>query len=133
MATQYLLGEDGARLPQGIVLAHTVYGEPDTNVTNAHSAPVGGVGVIPVGDDGIEYMGDRVVRLAPVSEAETPEEPEPEPDLPEEPFVTAAVSESPNRAKRCAAKDDTCMGWRIKGSEFCAAHAGVFRRSKDTA
>ena len=31
----------------------------------------------------------------------------------------------PDRAKKCRAKDDTCNGWRIHDSDFCAFHAGV--------
>lgn len=31
----------------------------------------------------------------------------------------------PNRSNRCKAKDDTCMGWRTKGSDFCGGHLGI--------
>lgn len=30
--------------------------------------------------------------------------------------------EPPDRSKNCIAKDDTCKGWRIEGSEYCMRH-----------
>ena len=32
-----------------------------------------------------------------------------------------------DRAKKCKANDDTCNGWRLKDSEYCAGHAGVLK------
>jgi hypothetical protein len=37
-----------------------------------------------------------------------------------EPPTTAEL-----RAKKCRANDDTCNGWRVRDSEFCAGHAGL--------
>jgi hypothetical protein len=112
MATQYLIGEDGARLPEGIVVAHTLHGEPHPNVTNAYA--IGDV--IPVGDDGIGWIGDQAVQLAPEKSPAVEAQPEPvsEPE-------TVRPTE---RDKRCIAKGDTCMGWAMKDSQYCAAHAG---------
>jgi hypothetical protein len=102
MATQY---HEPGQLPDGVVLAHTLYGEPDTRVTHVHTAQssMGGVQVAPEGS-GVPYIGDAAAN-ADHSPPQRPAE----------------------REKRCMAKDDTCMGWRITDSEFCAAHAGVFK------
>jgi hypothetical protein len=101
MATQYLIGEDGAPLPEGIVLAHTVHGQPDHSVNHAWAVTNPDLGAVqPSPDPGMPYIGDAA--------ANGPHE-----DLPDP------------RAKRCRAKDDTCMGWRISNSDFCAAHAGL--------
>jgi hypothetical protein len=108
MATNYLMGADGATLPDGIAIAHTLYGEPDATVTHAYTASgAAGVQLVP-SSDGVEYVDPD----APVAQP-------------------AAARDEPRpveRAKRCIAKDDTCMGWRIKESSYCAAHAGVFTR-----
>jgi len=105
MATQYLIVEDGASLPDGIVLAHTLHGEPANQFVPAHAAPHGAALVMPVGEDGIAYDEDAPVAV---------------------PYYEPVVR-PPEREKRCHAKDDTCKGWAIGGSEFCAVHAGVFR------
>ena len=105
MATQYLIVEDGASLPDGIVLAHTLHGEPANQFLPAHAAPHGAALVIPVGEDGIAY--DEAVPVVV-------------------PYVER-VERPPEREKRCTAKDDTCMGWAIGGYDLCAAHAGVFK------
>ena len=103
MATNYLIGEDGKALPDGIVLQHTLYGEPDRSVTHAWTASgAAGVELVPV-VDGVEYVP------SPMAQPQMPVAPLPPVD---------------ERAKRCKAKDDTCMGWRISDSDFCAAHAG---------
>lgn len=105
MATQY---HETGQLPEGVVLAHTLYGQPDTSVTHAHTAAPHGVPVIQAPYDGIPYYEDD--------------------DLPPEEVVEEAETLRPAaRDRRCMAKNDTCMGWAIKGGEFCAAHAGVFK------
>jgi hypothetical protein len=109
MATQY---HESGQLPEGIVLAHTLYGRPDESVTNAFVASMAGVGVQPAPYDGIPYYEDDEPTAHMVV-------PEPLPELPK--------PRAEDRDKRCHAKDDTCMGWAIGGSEFCAAHAGVFK------
>ena len=30
-----------------------------------------------------------------------------------------------SRDKKCKAKDNTCNGWKVTGSDFCAGHAGL--------
>ena len=105
MATNYL---EPGHLPDGVVLAHTLYGQPDTTVTHAYTAMSTAGTVQPAPDSGIPYYLD-----------EPPETPETPPELP------PAASD---RSKRCKANDDTCNGWRIRDSELCAAHAGVFHR-----
>jgi hypothetical protein len=104
MATQY---HEPGQHPEGMVLAHTLYGEPDRSVTHVHTAQssMGAVQVAPEGS-GVPYIGDAAAN-ADHSQDTVP---------------------SADRAKRCAAKDDTCMGWRISDSEFCAAHAGKLIR-----
>lgn len=100
MATNYLIGEDGASLPDGIVLQHTLHGEPDRTVTHAYTASGSeGVRLVPA-TDGVEYVPSPMAQPKPL------------------------VAPVDPRAKRCKAKDDTCMGWRINESDFCAAHAG---------
>jgi hypothetical protein len=32
-----------------------------------------------------------------------------------------------DRGKKCKANGDTCNGWRVTDSEFCAGHAGILR------
>jgi hypothetical protein len=107
MATQY---HEPGQLPDGVVLAHTVNGEPDTHVTHVHTAhsSMGAVQVAPEGS-GVPYIGDLYANRVTAEAADA------------EPAPT-------DRTKRCTAKDDTCMGWRINGSDLCAAHAGVFKR-----
>lgn len=116
MATQYVMGTDGAKMPDGIVLAHTLHGEPDRTVTHAHTANAAhGVAVVPVGDDGIAYKGDpryELVVPVPVPEQGGSDESEDKPD----------------RSKRCVANNNTCNGWRIKDSDLCSGHAGKLRR-----
>lgn len=123
MATQYLIGESGASLPDGIVLAHTLHGEPDATVTHAYTAAPGGLKLVPVGETGVAYSGDRV-QLAEDRAA-------PDPAVVTS-MVTVPDERDPTRAKRCHAKDDTCMGWAIKDSFYCAAHAGVWQRRPKT-
>jgi hypothetical protein len=36
-----------------------------------------------------------------------------------------------DRAKKCKANDDTCNGWRLKNSDFCAGHAGILKPPGD--
>jgi hypothetical protein len=104
MATQY---HESGQLPDGIVVAHTLHGRPDESITHAYTAEHAGIEVIPAPYDGIPWYGD---------------------ELDEAPPDHVAIPErAPERDKRCAAKNDTCMGWAIHGSEFCSAHAGVFR------
>ena len=158
MATQY---QQPGQLPEGVVLAHTLYGEPDHTVTHAHTAG----NVEPAFDDGVEWIGfgfhEQVLEPPPELIGPEPEpEPEPGPE-PEEPFVEPSheelvgqvmvVSEDvllpitprpepepvrppsaidptepeSERAKRCKAKNDTCRGWKIKDSDYCAAHSGL--------
>lgn len=110
MATQY---HESGQLPEGIVLAHTLHGRPDESITNAYVAAPNGIEVIQAPYDGIPYYesGEPTAHITePVVELEELPQPRAE-----------------GRDKRCHAKDDTCMGWAIGGSEFCAAHAGVFR------
>ena len=95
----YLSPEDP---PPGAVRQHTLYGEPANDVAKAYSNAVQGVEVVQVlGDFPYEGPGD----------AEVPE-----------PILDESLDEKPDRARRCMANDDTCMGWRIKGSEFCYGH-----------
>jgi hypothetical protein len=101
MATQYLIGESGEPLPDGIVLAHTLYGEPANLAALDHTMGRGGLAVIPVGEDGIPYVGPKP--------------------------ATSDPDRLPGREKRCIAKGDSCMGYHMVDSEFCAAHAGLFK------
>jgi len=116
MATQY---HESGQLPEGIVLAHTLHGRPDESITHAHVAAHIGLDVEPAPYDGIPYYGDQL-----------PEEPKPAPlvlsDRPGEPDIAYRAE---GRDKRCWAKDDTCMGWAMTNSQFCSAHAGVFRNN----
>lgn len=107
MATQYL--EPGQH-PEGVVLQHTLYGRPDESVTNAWNAPstMGTVQVAPEGS-GVPYIGDEAANAPTTTETVNGK---------------IVLARSPEREKRCLAKDDTCMGWRISDSDFCAAHAG---------
>jgi hypothetical protein len=98
MATNY---QEPGQLPEGVALAHTLHGQPDDSVTHAHTASPHGRGVQPAPDSGIRYYED------------------------DPPHVGS--HRAVDRLKRCMAKDDTCMGWQISNSEFCAAHAGVFK------
>lgn len=136
MATQY---QEPGQLPEGIVVAHTLYGRPDESITHAHTATAAaGVELIPVLDDGIPYYLDRPA----VEERATPDlAPEPEPGVSEsetpddDPFYDEDDDEDEDveperpaeRAKRCMAKNDTCMGWAMTGGTLCAAHAGVWK------
>ena len=40
------------------------------------------------------------------------------------PYIAPKV---PDRSKKCRANNDTCKGWRISGSDYCPAHAGLLR------
>lgn len=84
-------------LPNGIERANTRWGEP-ANKNTCLGAP----GSQPVPDMPSSY--------------------EPVPQIPENPRKPI---DHTDRTKKCRANDDTCLGWRIKGSEFCAGHAGV--------
>jgi len=44
------------------------------------------------------------------------------------PYEPPYVPPPPDRAKKCRAKDDTCNGWRISDSDFCAFHAGKLKQ-----
>jgi hypothetical protein len=47
-------------VPEGLQLAHTFWGEPDSMVTHAHTATgAGGVQLVSAGVTGTPYMGDR--------------------------------------------------------------------------
>lgn len=48
--------------------------------------------------------------------------------IPYEPPYVPPPPVPPSRDKKCRAKDDTCNGWRITDSDFCAYHAGKFKR-----
>jgi hypothetical protein len=38
----------------------------------------------------------------------------------------------PGREKHCVAKNDTCMGWAMEGSDLCSGHAGrMLRRPRE--
>jgi hypothetical protein len=55
MATNYL---EPGQLPDGVVLAHTLYGEPDSTVTHAYTAMTQ-AGIIQLApDSGIPYYED---------------------------------------------------------------------------
>lgn len=118
MATHY---HESGQLPEGVVLAHTLHGRPDESVTNAYVSSMAGVDVQPAPYDGIPYYADVIV---------VTDEPDDEPKTlvqSERPGDPDVAYRAEGRDKRCWAKDDTCMGWAINGSQFCAAHAGVFK------
>lgn len=115
MATQY---HESGQLPEGVVLAHTLHGRPDESVTNAHVAAHAGIEVQPAPYDGIPYYGDLLTE---------PPKPQPVLRVSDRPGEPAVSNRGPERDKRCWAKGDTCMGWAINNSSYCAAHAGVFR------
>jgi len=112
VATQYVMGQDGVALPNGVIHAHQVHGEPANQTAPAYSIGLNGEAVRPVGETGI---GFEVV-------------PEPPPPVVDADGVIR-VAPKPNRDNKCRAKDDTCNGWAISGSSYCAAHAGKLRRA----
>ncbi len=120
MATNYL---EPGQLPDGMVLAHTLHGRPDQSVQHAHTTALAdGTELIQAPYSGNPYRPPA--RPAPVSPPETVE-----PELVEmTPFEDVPEQRAPGRDKRCHAREDTCMGWAIRDSPYCAAHAGVFRR-----
>lgn len=109
MATQY---HESGQLPDGIVVAHTLHGEPDQSVTHAYTAMAAGLELVPAPYSGIPYYLDDEPTAHMVV-------PEPLDELPQ--------PRADGREKRCHAKDDTCMGWAIGQGEFCAVHAGVLK------
>ena len=110
-------------IPDGVVLAHTVHGEPQNQYMHAHMIPVGTeqLGVQSVDFSHIPWDGTLPEEPPVVPQPEPPRPvPEPEPVVPEPvPTIRAA-----GRDKKCHAKDDTCNGWAINGSDFCSGHAG---------
>jgi hypothetical protein len=119
MATQY---HESGQLPEGIVLAHTLHGRLDESVTHAYTAAHIGLDVQPAPYDGVPYYEDVLPK-----DGETKDD-EPkvltESDRPGDPDVAYRAE---GREKRCWAKDDTCRGWAINNSLYCAVHSGVFR------
>lgn len=110
MATQY---HESGQLPDGLVLAHTVHGEPDHTVTHAYTATAAaGVELIPAPYSGIPYYLDDEPTAHMVV-------PEPLDELPQ--------PRAEGRERKCVAKDDTCSRWAMKGTDLCAAHGGVLR------
>lgn len=51
-----------------------------------------------------------------------------EPSVSGIPYEPPYVAPPPDRAKKCRAKDDTCNGWRIGGSDFCSYHSGKLKQ-----
>ena len=97
-------------IPEGLQLAHTFWGEPDTSVTHAHTAHSGRAGDVRLATpSGVPYMDDpQAVYVEPPVEAETVSEPETVP---------------PGRHPRmCIANDNTCKSWKMKGSNLCYGH-----------
>jgi len=120
MATQY---HEPGGLPEGVVLQHTLYGEPHTQTTHAHTAAGLHSGAVqPAPDDGVPWNG---VQATPESSAAALEVAQQSVTLPE-PVDTEALR-GPERAKRCHAKDDTCRGWKMTDSDYCAAHTASMR------
>src|SRR5262245_51667353 len=92
MATQYVMGEDGARAPEGAALVHTLWGEPANQTAPAYTLGADGEVARPAGF-GVAYEevpeppppyidADGVIRVAPTE----PPLSEPE-SLPAEPVV----------------------------------------------
>ena len=85
-------------IPDGLAIAHTLWGEPDTSVTHAWTATgAGGVELVPAGLSGVPYYED------------IPPQPEPAVDRSRDP-------------KKCLANKNTCEAWRMVGSKYCVFH-----------
>ena len=103
-------------VPEGLQLAHTFWGEPASHVTHAHTA--GAVELAP--QSGVPYIGEA----PPVVRVESPVLPVSQPETVEAP----ASPMKPRSPKMCVANDNTCKGWKVKGSDFCSGHLGLLKR-----
>jgi len=80
-------------VPDGLALAHSLWGEPDTSVTHSWTAAGGAMGAVQMAPaSGVAYYLDTV------SDPETRD------------------------ARLCVAKDETCKTWKVHGSDFCVFH-----------
>ena len=116
-------------IPDGVVLAHTVHGEPQNQYMHAHMVPVGTerLGVQSVDFSHIPWDGTLPEEppVVPPPEPVVPVEPRDTPrDNRDDPILEPASARAAGREKKCHAKDDTCNGWAINGSDFCSGHAG---------
>lgn len=97
---------DNQAIPDGLVLQHTLYGEPAGRVTHAWTAAPNGVEVIQAPYSGVPWNGieDEIG-----------------------PYVTPENERTPDRIGRCWANNDSCMGKTMRDSKFCPPHAGVLK------
>ena len=91
-------------VPEGLALAHTLWGEPDTSVTHAWTASgAAGVELVPAGLSGVPYYLDPPIETEPLAE----------------PAADHAKERDP---KKCLANKNTCEAWRMVGSKYCVFH-----------
>ena len=97
-------------IPDGVVVQHTLYGEPQNQYGQAHTVPVG-----------TEQLAVQPVDFSHIAWEYAPPEPPPEPVVEPEPS---------ERDRMCIAKDNTCRAYRMTGKVYCMYHDPDTRRRR---